>query len=467
MNILDIKYCTQDLRFEEEAYKNFETYEQELKTYFLEQPDGYEIFEDLKLRICEMLQSKMKISGYAISTEDIEDIKKSIGHVKQLEEDIEGEEMVEQEPQVTYRDKKLYRSENEKFIGGVCGGLGNYFSIDPLAFRLLFVLVALFSKGIGVIVYAVFWIALQPKVLPVNLTKRLYRNGADKVIAGVCGGLASFFKTEAWIIRVIFLSPLILNVSSGMFNFGFNVFNGSAMGFSIIAYIILWITTKESETATEELLARGEDININSISEESERVHTNPDSNSGFNNLLRVVAFVVIGCALIFIVFMLILLVFGSAFMWPLTNSVLNTGLLKWLGGLSVVFFLILPLVGFVIWAVRRFNGSKSPYKTLRTSFGGLWGLGFASAIAFGFLLYSELRTEATITETVSIPVQGDTLHVSKLQEEFGNGIKVTGLKTLFKNFYRKDNEKQYSKIISFDRKESEDDEVQMGCRLY
>jgi phage shock protein PspC (stress-responsive transcriptional regulator) len=267
MNILDIKYCTQDLRFEEEAYKNFETYEQELKTYFLEQPDGYEIFEDLKLRICEMLQSKMKISGNAISTEDIEDIKKSIGHVKQLEEDIEGEEMVEQEPQVTYRDKKLYRSENEKFIGGVCGGLGNYFSIDPLAFRLLFVLVALFSKGIGVIVYAVFWIALQPKVLPVNLTKRLYRNGADKVIAGVCGGLASFFKTEAWIIRVIFLSPLILNVSSGMFNFGFNVFNGSAMGFSIIAYIILWITTKESETATEELLARGEDININSISE--------------------------------------------------------------------------------------------------------------------------------------------------------------------------------------------------------
>jgi Mg2+ and Co2+ transporter CorA len=155
---------------------------------------------------------------------------------------------------------------------------------------------------------------------------------------------------------------------------------------------------------------------------------------------------------------MLILLVFGSAFMWPLTNSVLNTGLLKWLGGLSVVFFLILPLVGFVIWAVRRFNGSKSPNKTLRTSFGGLWGLGFASAIAFGFLLYSELRTEATITETVSIPVQGDTLHVSKLQEEFGNGIKVTGLKTLFKNFYRKDNEKQYSKIISFDRKESEDD---------
>ena len=36
--------------------------------------------------------------------------------------------------------KKLYRSRKDRMIGGVCGGLAEYFSIDPTLIRLLFVL---------------------------------------------------------------------------------------------------------------------------------------------------------------------------------------------------------------------------------------------------------------------------------------------------------------------------------------
>lgn len=459
MNILDIKYCAQDLRFNEDAYENFETYEEELKEYFLEQADGYEIFEDLKLRICEMLQSKMKISGGAITNEEIEDIKKSIGHVKQLEDGIDGDETVEQEPQVTYADKKLYRSENEKMIAGVCGGLGNYFSIDPLAFRLLFVLIAVLSKGIGIFTYIIFWIALKPKVLPMNVSKRLYRNGADKVIAGVCGGLAAFFKTEAWIVRVIFLSPIILNITTqGMFDFGFSLFNGSAMGFAIITYVILWLTTKETETPSEELLSRGEDININSISEESERVHSNPDTNSGINNILRVFAFVVIGLALVGIFGFLIVLIFGSVFMLPLTGAILHTPVLKWLGGLSILFFILLPLVGFIVWAIRRIKGTKGPNKALRTSFGSLWALGFTSAIILSFMLFAEMHGQSSVVERIDLPVQGDTLRVEKLRGTLASDvIKFTSYNSIMKNFYDRNSQEQVSRLISFDRKESSD----------
>jgi phage shock protein PspC (stress-responsive transcriptional regulator) len=55
--------------------------------------------------------------------------------------------------------KKLYRSSRGKVIAGVCAGLGEYFEIDPVLVRALFV-IALFSGGIGVTLYFVLWIIM-------------------------------------------------------------------------------------------------------------------------------------------------------------------------------------------------------------------------------------------------------------------------------------------------------------------
>lgn len=49
-------------------------------------------------------------------------------------------------------EKKLYRSRKDRVIFGVCGGLGKYFSIDPLIIRLVF-LALLFGGGAGLIIY--------------------------------------------------------------------------------------------------------------------------------------------------------------------------------------------------------------------------------------------------------------------------------------------------------------------------
>ncbi len=48
--------------------------------------------------------------------------------------------------------KKLYRSRNDRYIAGVCGGLGEYFGIDPTVVRVLFILAALIG-GPGIILY--------------------------------------------------------------------------------------------------------------------------------------------------------------------------------------------------------------------------------------------------------------------------------------------------------------------------
>jgi phage shock protein C len=55
--------------------------------------------------------------------------------------------------------QRLTRSRTEVIFAGVCGGLGEYFGIDPVIIRLIFVLVTL-TTGIGLLVYPVLWIAM-------------------------------------------------------------------------------------------------------------------------------------------------------------------------------------------------------------------------------------------------------------------------------------------------------------------
>ena len=56
-------------------------------------------------------------------------------------------------------DKKLYRSRDNRVIAGICGGLGEYFDIDPVIIRALFV-VAAFGGGFGLLTYIVLWMAI-------------------------------------------------------------------------------------------------------------------------------------------------------------------------------------------------------------------------------------------------------------------------------------------------------------------
>jgi len=57
---------------------------------------------------------------------------------------------------------RLYRSRRDRIIGGVCGGLGAYFAIDPVIVRLVFVILAIWG-GIGVLLYLVLWILMPPE----------------------------------------------------------------------------------------------------------------------------------------------------------------------------------------------------------------------------------------------------------------------------------------------------------------
>lgn len=55
--------------------------------------------------------------------------------------------------------KRLYRSSRERILGGVAGGIGDYFDIDPTLVRLAWILLA-FAGGVGILGYVVAWIII-------------------------------------------------------------------------------------------------------------------------------------------------------------------------------------------------------------------------------------------------------------------------------------------------------------------
>lgn len=53
----------------------------------------------------------------------------------------------------------LHRSKNGKILAGVSAGLGEYFDVDPVIFRILFILL-MFVDVVGFIAYIILWIIL-------------------------------------------------------------------------------------------------------------------------------------------------------------------------------------------------------------------------------------------------------------------------------------------------------------------
>jgi phage shock protein C len=56
------------------------------------------------------------------------------------------------------QSRQIYRSKSNKMIGGVCGGIAEYFNLDPTLVRLAYVLISFASMGLSIVVYIVLMI---------------------------------------------------------------------------------------------------------------------------------------------------------------------------------------------------------------------------------------------------------------------------------------------------------------------
>jgi phage shock protein PspC (stress-responsive transcriptional regulator) len=59
--------------------------------------------------------------------------------------------------------KRLYRSDDEKMIAGVCGGIAEFFSLDPTLVRVGYILVSILTVFSGFLAYLILWIVIPQR----------------------------------------------------------------------------------------------------------------------------------------------------------------------------------------------------------------------------------------------------------------------------------------------------------------
>jgi len=84
---------------------------------------------------------------------------KDIG--KRVEKKVRGDSTISDDSSPTVESeeyKRLYRSGKNRILGGVCGGVSEYFKMDPTLIRILWVIIVFFPPGLGILMYILFWI---------------------------------------------------------------------------------------------------------------------------------------------------------------------------------------------------------------------------------------------------------------------------------------------------------------------
>lgn len=99
-------------------------------------------------------------------------------------------------------EQRLYRSRDDRVIGGVCGGLGEYLGIDPVFVRIAAVILA-FAGGAGLILYLVGLIAI-PEEPPEGVARPATTEPSERTSGAVVLGIvfvvlgAIFLIDELW-----------------------------------------------------------------------------------------------------------------------------------------------------------------------------------------------------------------------------------------------------------------------------
>ena len=144
---------------DEDAYEKLKSYLDTISKHFSNKEESKEIIDDIEARIAELFQERITDETQVITFLIVNEVIDIMGNPEDIADS--GEET---ESQGTFHDvynksRRLYRDSENSVIGGVCGGLSAYFSVDPVIFRLLFV-IFFFAGGASILVYAILWIVL-------------------------------------------------------------------------------------------------------------------------------------------------------------------------------------------------------------------------------------------------------------------------------------------------------------------
>ena len=443
--VININFQGQVVPIEVTAFDILKQYTESLNRYFANEEGKEEIINDIENRIGELFQERLKKGATCITEDDVNAIIKSMGRPEDFEsEDAgagtsdNGKSSTKKEEEPAFKttatgNRKLYRSENEKVVGGVCSGLANYFGMDVVIVRIIFVVLfgALFLP------YLILWIAVPSSASVVigSTRKKLFRDTEDKIIAGVCSGIANYFGVNVWIPRILFLLPFLSFVSKwSHWSYFPDFFRFSFSPGALIIYIILWLVIPEATTTSEKLEMKGEKVDMNTIknsvmeemkgmqqraekfgqeaktfAEEKGKVlgaEIAPLAKRGGRSLgdiiallFKIFAYFIIGCIAFSVIAALFAFGVVAIGLFPVKDFVLTEGWQNVFAWGTLIFFIAVPIIGIITWIIRRITKTKTNRKLMRTSFVAMWFLGLFCFIALISSVIRDFRSNSSINE--------------------------------------------------------------------
>jgi phage shock protein C len=127
--------------------------------------------------------------------------------------------------------KSLYRRSSAGRIAGVCAGIAEYLDVDVTLVRLVWVVLSIVPGCFvgGAIAYIAAWLIMPDSPAPASLetgSRRLTRSRTDRMLAGVCGGLAEYLGVDSTVVRVVWA---VLTIIPGAILLG------------VVAYLVAWL----------------------------------------------------------------------------------------------------------------------------------------------------------------------------------------------------------------------------------
>lgn len=245
---------------EDDAFAVMSKYLESVSSYFNTYDDKDEILVDFEQRISENLLSIISNSNDIVTNSHISKIIEIMG--KPQDFDIDSSEDFDQVSKY-----KLKRNNNDRIIAGVASGLAEYFKIDPLITRILLVSLV-FAGGFGIFFYLVCWIAMPKSSMNESFNrKKFYRDSDEKIIAGVCKGIANYLSIDVIYIRIFFLAMIFIG------------------GWGVILYLILWIFSRSAKTVKQKMDMSGYKMDLDNVKkfyDESEKKNVEKEGKSSF-----------------------------------------------------------------------------------------------------------------------------------------------------------------------------------------
>ena len=345
------------IHIEESAYDTLKAYLNEVKQYFANHADDLEIVTDIENRIAELFTERMETQRkQVVDAADVQHVVAQMGSVKDFDTIEENDE----EPAFQPGDQHQYTE------------------------------------------------------------KKLYRDMDDRVVAGVCSGIAYFLNTEAKWIRVAVLLMAFLG------------------GFGILVYMILWIIMPKAKSRVEKMEMRGEPANLQgfqrNLDEELQAVkerlgevnrHAQPliarlgifigeffewvgrfISGTG-----KVIFKIIAGLIIVFGAFCLLMLILTTAAFQGFWDSSIydsfpfsiindgNRGVILF----SAFIVLFVPILALVLFSIRVAFNKQAINKTFSFALLIIWLAGVATAGYQAAKISSEFKQHAELTQTVEL----------------------------------------------------------------